>query len=341
MKKILIRLVISILIAALFVWWFKSQGLRLIPSWTEIKTHVEWWTLPAYVGIIFVFHIIRAWRWVYLLKPVASVRKRSMMPVAFIGFMAIMVMPLRTGEFVRPYLINRRAGVSKSAAFGTIAIERVIDGLLVSLWLSACLVGVESAKSPYVWSLRILPLALFTSALIVLIVFLANKEWFKKVVGGIMGFFSGRIRDGVLGVLDRFWTGLQALPNRRYVAMFVLLSIVYWGLNACGFWVLAKGTGLDIPFLGAVAGMAVVAVGILLPAGPGFFGNFQVATLLALSFYLPDEVLRQEGATIFIFLLYVLQSGWAILFGLISLVIERIPLDRILRPFSDETILDE
>jgi len=330
MKKILLRLLISLAIAALFIWWFKNQGLNLIPSWQELTSTLAWWAVPVYLAVLAVFFTLRAWRWVYLLKPVAEVKKRRMLPVAFIGFLAILVMPLRTGELMRPYLINRRCGVSKSAAFGTIAIERVIDGLLVSLWLTICLFAVPASVSPYIWSLRIAPLALFVSALGVLLAFLWKKDLVKRFFSRVLGLFSVKLKDAVLGVLDRFWTGLQALPNRRYIFLFVVMSIAYWGLNGTGFWILARGCGLDLPFVGAIAGMTIVAVGIMLPSGPGFFGNFQVGTLLSLSFFLPQSQVRSSAATIFIFLIYVLQVGWALLFGLLSILIERIPVDKLL-----------
>ena len=63
--------------------------------------------------------------------------------------------------------------------------------------------------------------------------------------------------------------------------------------------------------------MGCLAVGILLPAGPGYFGNFQVAVLAALNMYLPSDS-PPERAAVFVFLLYALQTGLTILFGAIG-----------------------
>ena len=52
-----------------------------------------------------------------------------------------------------------------------------------------------------------------------------------------------------------------------------------------------------------------------LPAGPGYFGNFQVAVLAALEIYIPSAS-SSQGAAVFIFLLYVLQTGLTILFSI-------------------------
>jgi hypothetical protein len=60
--------------------------------------------------------------------------------------------------------------------------------------------------------------------------------------------------------------------------------------------------------------MGVLAVGILLPAGPGCFGNSQIAVLAALQMYPPRGGFGSDAA-VFIFLLYALQTGLTILFG--------------------------
>ena len=116
-------------------------------------------------------------------------------------------------------------------------------------------------------------------------------------------------------MLERFHRGLGALPDMRRFWTFVAISAAYWGVNALGFYLLALGCGLELPFAGAVAGMGVLAVGILLPAGPGYFGNFQVAVFAALEMYLPRSGFEADAA-VFVFLLYVLQTGLTILFGI-------------------------
>jgi uncharacterized protein (TIRG00374 family) len=314
-SKLLVRLAISSAIAAVLVWWLLSQGFEVIPRPAEIRATTAWWAVPAYAGLFCVFHFLRAWRWTYLLRPFASVRPTVMLETAFAGFLAIQLMPLRTGEVARPYLLDRYTGVSKSALFGTIAIERVIDGLLVSLWLTVALLTIPAASSPYVWGLRVLPLLVFAAALALLLAFRRWPAAVSRALERVLGLASARLAGFVTGVLARFHRGLGALPDRRRFWAFVAWSAAYWGINALAFHVLARGCGLDLPPAGAVAGMGVLAVGILLPAGPGYFGNFQIAVLAALEMYLPRGAFTTDAA-VFVFLLYASQTGLTILFGL-------------------------
>jgi hypothetical protein len=84
-------------------------------------------------------------------------------------------------------------------------------------------------------------------------------------------------------------------------------------------WALARGCGLDIGAAGAIAVVGVLAVGIMLPTGPGYFGNFQASVLIVLSMFLADPVIKVQGA-VFIFILFVAQGGVHVLAGIAGLL---------------------
>ena len=56
------------------------------------------------------------------------------------------------------------------------------------------------------------------------------------------------------------------------------------------YWLLLKVCGFSLPFEAALVVILFVAVGVALPAAPGFVGVFQYAIVLGLSFYaVPKE----------------------------------------------------
>ena len=319
MTKILVRLAVSIAIAAGLAYWLLSQGFDVVPSWDSIIEIADPLSALAYVALFAVFNVLRAFRWEYLLRPFTAVRRGPMMETAFVGFAAIQMMPLRTGEVARPYLLDRYAGISKSALFGTIAIERVIDGLLVSLLLTVALLTVPLGSGPYVLALRVVPLAVFVAALAILVAFHRSPDRVGAVLGRLIGAFSKRLAEFTVGVVSRFHAGLAALPDKRAFWTFTVQSALYWGVNALAFWILAHGCGLELSFSGAVAGMGVLAVGILLPSGPGYFGNFQISVFVALEMYV-GAAARTENAAVFIFLLYVFQTGLTLIFAAVAAI---------------------
>lgn len=317
MGRIAVRLFVSLVIAALLILWLTKQGFEVLPNLEEIESVTAWWGVPLYSLLFSLFHVLRAWRWIFLLRPFAKVPAGTMMEVAFTGFVAIQMMPLRTGEVARPYLLDRYAGISKSALFGTIAIERVVDGLIVSWLLTAALLTIPATGSSLVWGLRLTPLLLFSVALVVLVAFYFRPATVRRMLEGMCRLLSKRFAELAIGVLERFHAGLAALPNHRNFWAFVVLTVVYWLINAMAFFLLARSCGLPLPFLGALAGMGCLAVGILLPAGPGYFGNFQVAVLTAMGLFVSLDHAGREIA-VFVFLLYALQTGLAMVFGAIS-----------------------
>ena len=96
---------------------------------------VQWMPyLPIYLGLQAVVHVCRSLRWNNLQfahsSACACTTGRSpALRISSVGFMAILALPVRLGEFVRPGLI-RKHGVSATGALGTVAVERIVDGRL-------------------------------------------------------------------------------------------------------------------------------------------------------------------------------------------------------------------
>ena len=73
--------------------------------------------------------------------PARADRPRAASVPAFrtttIGFAASAVLPARAGEVIRPYLLARQEGLSATATFATIIIERVLDAVTCVMLLAS------------------------------------------------------------------------------------------------------------------------------------------------------------------------------------------------------------
>ena len=90
-----------------------------------------------------VSYLVRAERWQYLLEPLGPTRYATAFRATVIGFAATAVLPARAGEVIRPYLLARREGLSATAAFATIVVERVLDLVAVLLLLATYLLLID------------------------------------------------------------------------------------------------------------------------------------------------------------------------------------------------------
>ena len=85
-------------------------------------------------------------------------------------------------------------------------------------------------------------------------------------------------------------------------------------------WLLARGCGFDMSIGHAVGLVGILALGILMPAGPGLFGNFQLAVALGLKLFFPESVVL-ERASAYIFILYSIQMLVLVTTGVIPLLV--------------------
>nr|MBA3394114.1 flippase-like domain-containing protein [Deltaproteobacteria bacterium] len=136
--KLAVNLVLSLGMLALCAWlvWPNHDTREQLRGVIEGLSFAELWPyLVTYLGLLVVVQLCRALRWNNLLAPLGvRIPTGPLLAISSVGFMAILALPARLGELVRPGLLRRRGDLSASAALGTVAVERVVDGLLVSLF---------------------------------------------------------------------------------------------------------------------------------------------------------------------------------------------------------------
>jgi uncharacterized protein (TIRG00374 family) len=278
--------------------------------------------LATYVGLLVVVHLCRSLRWHNLLAPIgAKIPAGPLLAISSVGFMAILALPARLGEFVRPGLL-RKHGISLTAGIGTVAVERIVDGLMISLLVFGCFFALHGPDSPS-WMMPTAygALALFACALVFLVFAMRRPAATVKfcLTISLLPRIAPRaalfIEDKLLGMIR----GLDVLKDQRNLGLFVVWSAVYWICNGLGVYVLAHGFGLPLSPVGAFATMGLVGVGIMLPNSPGLVGQFQWFTLLGLSLYIPGAANEHSSiyATAFLFanVHYALQVAWYLAMG--------------------------
>ncbi|MGZ3417280.1 MAG: lysylphosphatidylglycerol synthase transmembrane domain-containing protein [Polyangiales bacterium] len=316
-----LKTLLSLLIAGAFVWALARAGLPIVPSKATFAS-VRWGWVALHTGILILVHFLRAARWRHLLRPlVPDIDTRKIIAASWLGFTAILLLPLRAGEIVRPLLVRDGKRVTLSAALGTIGAERVIDGLVVTAVLAGALVFVPRLNPlpDHVGDLKIpvsaipaagyLTLVVFVGAFVAMAIFYFARSFAQKLVHATVGLISDKLADRVAAIVGGLADGLHFLGDRRHGMAFIGETLFYWSLNAVGMWVLGIACGLPMTFGHACAVMGVLAVGILVPAGPGLFGAFQAATYGALAMFFTPAMVTREGAA-YVFLLYSVQFVW-------------------------------
>ena len=338
MKGRLFQATVGVAVSAVALW-LTLRGKDLSQVWLAMR-QADYRFLLLYLPFWAAIHLSRTWRWGILLEPVAKVPFGKLNAASAVGWMALTILPFRLGEFARPYLIADRTRVRVAAALSSVVVERVVDGLFTALLLMACLLGVPSG-SPGVRLVRIAGAVMgsaFLAALVFLVGAYRNRRAATSILHRCLGPVSPRLAGRAAGMVEAFIHGLRIVPSRTKLALFIALTVTYWGFNGWGMQVLAQGFGIHMSFLQTTTVLGVLVIGVMIPAGPGMVGTFQGAILLALGLFFPGAVVAREG-TAYANVLWAVQLGLQIGLGLIYLFSRHIRLGQVLA--APEEVADE
>lgn len=341
-RQVWLRWLAGLAVGALFTWWSaKSWPLDALLGGTlsignDQHGHlslqsvhaqggqiwaVEVSAIGVYALFLTVIHWLRVLRWKPLLEPYASVPLRALNRVGAVGFMAVFLLPLRLGELTRPLMLARQGAGHKpvrfAAGLGTIALERVLDGLLVTGLLFVVLQEIHPltlARFPQVQVGAWASLGVFTVALGGLVATLVAREFTLRWTRRIIGAVSQGLADKVIGLVTAFVDGLAVLKSPWHVVQFIGLTVVYWGVNGLGVWLFARGFGLQMPIVAAYAMMSCVVVGMMIPNAPANAGSFWTFLLLPAGLYGVDDQAPRTVA--FALGLWFAQTAQVAVFGI-------------------------
>jgi uncharacterized membrane protein YbhN (UPF0104 family) len=98
------KLSIGILVSALCIY-LAFRKVNFAEMFQAFQTANYWYLMPA-AGIIFFSHLLRAFRWRYLLDPIRRLDISALFSSLIIGYAANTFLPAHLGEFLRAYVLG-------------------------------------------------------------------------------------------------------------------------------------------------------------------------------------------------------------------------------------------
>ena len=267
-----------------------------VPKVVASIASTDYALLLAAVPFYFAGVWFRALRWQQFLLPLARLRAPGLFVQVVIGYMANDVLPLRVGELVRAYLLGRKHALAKSAVLGTIALERLTDGLtlLAFAGVIALFVPLEGWMGLVVRSMAVLFLGAAAGTLRVRLLRdrLGGRGPYPDPLPEGEGRDRGAPKGGgvrtgiavpVLRIAGSFLGGTEGLRRPRLVATAGLHAVLAWLFEAAVFYVVGLAVGLSLPLWLYLLAMALANLATALPssqAGIGPFEYFAAQTLI-------------------------------------------------------------
>lgn len=297
-----LRIGLSLLITALALV-LVSRRMDPLPDQLTVAA----WGVPVYLATLIVYAFARSARWWFLVRPLGQVRFADVLLAGLAGTLWIVALPWRLGELVRPALLARRTGLPATQLLGTVALERVVDGLFVCAGFFVATAALPDAPAlSGLYAACMTAFGLFAAALLVLLALARWPSALERPIRATLGRLAPRPAEVLAAAARGLADGLRALPSPRWLALFVLATLGYWAANFAGMAVLARACGLDLAPSEVLAVLAVLNLTLLVPGPPAHVGTFQLGVAAGLGLFLAPDVVRERGSS-YAFLLYTCQ----------------------------------
>lgn len=277
-----LRILASLLVSAACLV-FAARGVSWAEVWAALGSAHLVYLIPMIVTSIVPIYF-RAVRWRVFVRPLGSPSVRTLFSATSIGFAANMLLPLRAGEIVRPWVLARKEGFSFAPTMATVAVERLFDmAMLVFLFsIATFALPVPPEWRRYGW----LFLLTFVFLLAALYSFRQYPERVISALGWIIQPLPAAARTRILDIIRRSEEGLASLGSAGAVLGAVGYSLAVWLSIAACFGFGLSAFDLSVPWIrGALTTTTFVAIAVSIPGGPGFVGMFQAGCVVALGVY--------------------------------------------------------
>lgn len=271
--------------------------------------------------IIIIAHYLRAYRWKIILKSVKEdVSTNKLFGAIMMGYGVNCVVP-RLGEISRAVLIGRTEGISRSSAFGTVIVERVIDMLFLGIavifsvyaWGGSLFENFPWLKTTiYITTFIMMGLCLFLYLTIRL------KEKFYNLIIKVITKISEKSAQKLSHIFKMLVEGFASLKGtKNYIATFTIsVAIMFlYALSSYVAFFIFEETNSATFLMGWVM-MSISSIGVVIPT-PGGTGSYHTLakSVMVLLFGFGEEI-----SLAYAFLTHIISYSSSIIFAAVIFI---------------------
>jgi len=289
-KKKIFALFITLAFLALI--FHKLDWAKLIQTFKTFDLKNLWVIVPVYVSTLY----LRGVRWKYLLLNNPKYSAYHLGAVFTVGSMLNIFLPARAGDAYRAYYLGDTQQEKKMKLFGSIILERTLDGISVFLILLFAVVSYSSQQ----WMLNLAYMigVLFVGSFVAFyLIFKFNKVDYicEKLIQ-----FSSKLPEGVASKLVRliekinvhsnsFIEGFEVLNSPKHFTQACVMSAVIWLIECYVAFLIINSFHLNLGFSAALFVISLISFSTMIPSTSVFLGPYQYAYILALGIYNIDK----------------------------------------------------
>ena len=244
--------------------------------------------VPLYIFTLY----LRGIRWKALLLDDPKYSSLHLSEVFTAGSMLNIFLPARAGDVYRAYYLGTVKCEKKMKIFGSVILERILDGICIFLILLTA--ALCYFKQQWIINLGCGTGILFIGSLFIFyLIFKFNKtdlicEKLTEITEKIPIQGAKYLAAGVkktCGYIKSFMEGFKVLDNIKCLKAAFLLSIVIWWIESYVAYLIVAGFNLGIGFAAGLFVISLTSFSTMLPSTSIFLGPYQYAYILALGIF--------------------------------------------------------
>jgi glycosyltransferase 2 family protein len=261
------------------IWVFHDINPRRILA--ELN-NISWgWIVLGVIADISSY-VSQGLRWRILLKPVSDIRLSKTTQAIYCGIFTNEVLPFRTGELVRAYLVSRWNNVGFVAVIPSILVERFFDAIWIGIGVGFTALLADLPKN-LVRAADTLGVVILT--FVAIFIYLTLRKERKLLEGQDTIQNRGRLLGALGRIFTRLANGIKTIGLSRnfFLALFVSPLILIFQILS--FWCIMQGYGLHLSLWAGAAVMIIVLLGTAIPNAPSNIGTYQFFTVVGLTLF--------------------------------------------------------
>jgi glycosyltransferase 2 family protein len=321
----------ALLAFALLLWLLR--GVNLAQVWTHVQL-ADRWSMVGGLLFVALTYLTRAIRWQYLLAPIGNTRLRTTFRTTIIGFAALTLLPFRMGDLLRPYLLAKQERLSVPSTLATVAMERILDLMAVLVLLGVFLwAGSDATQLPPRAGAALHEVKFWggifagisVAAVVVMWVLATHPKRAASLVMAVEHLASPRIAHKLADFVSYFSSGFGAMRSPVTLAWSVFWSFAIWLAIAAETWVVSRGFGIEMSFVGSFVMQPLLVLGVA-SGTPGGLGPYQWAYMLGVTTFFGAT---EESGVAASFVVWVISFVPVVLFGFIYMAQDGLSLGRL------------
>jgi uncharacterized protein (TIRG00374 family) len=281
------------------------------------------WLIPAtlpFAGTI----ASKVLRWQLLFPGDHSrIRKGNLFSALMISYALNTILPARLGELARAYVIGESENLSKSLAFSTIVVEKVLDVLTLLLFLVLLLPFI--ALPSWIQQSAMLLAPVFIGLFVLILALAYQRKRTLALAQSIVGRVPRLSAERLLASLDSALSGFDVLSSARTNLILWGWSTAVWATSGLFMLLVMFAFHIDAPPAAAFLLLCVTSLGMTVPSSPGYIGVYHWLVVSTLHIFGVDR----ELALSFAFALHALTFLPLTLIGIYCMMRENYSLQRI------------